>query len=84
MAVQPGVQQVTLSQEVESALHAYKRYAGVHDDISTIVDEAVREYLTNRGIQPPRGPLRITPWPHPSGDPTASIEHDRVLTEDEP
>lgn len=81
MEVESKTQTFTLSPDVEGALVVYKRYAGIPDELSTIVDDAVREYLTRRGIRPPRGPLRITPSPHGSGDSTVSIEHDRVFAE---
>lgn len=75
---------LTPSEGVEAMLEVFIRSEALQVDQSKNVNEVVREYLSRRGYVPPRGPLRITPRPHPSGDPLASVEHDRVLTERDP
>ena len=75
---------VTLTRGVEAMLEVFLRAEKREGQRDTIIDEAVREYLSKRGYVPPRGPLRITPAPHGSGDPLTSIEHDRVLAERDP
>jgi hypothetical protein len=74
----------SLSNGIEAMLTVFLRSERLEDHRSRVVDEAVREYLSKRGYVPPRGPLRIAPWPHPSGDSFASVEHDRVLAEPDP
>lgn len=47
----------------------------------TVIEEAVREYLTPRGYLPPTQPQRITPAPTGSGSSNISVDHDRYFAE---
>ena len=75
---------ITLSDELEALLDAYRRDREDPAPLSTLAEAALREYLRLRGYisSSDYRPFRITPLEHGSGRSDVSIEHDRYLYED--
>ena len=73
---------ITLPDDLEEALEAYRRDQESPLDLPTVAQAALREYLAGRGYFAPFRPLRITPAPHGSGRHDVSAEHDKYLSED--
>lgn len=72
---------VTLTDDLEVALAAFRRDQAVPPQFAAIAQTALAEYLTQRGYLRKRRPLRITPADHGSGDARGSVEHDRLFAE---
>jgi hypothetical protein len=80
---------VTIPDELESALEAYRRDAEIPPGISTVMQVALRTYLTERGYLPPgeverksRNNSAEKRWPrYPlySGDPTLAERDEEAL-----
>jgi hypothetical protein len=70
---------IPLSDELVEGLDRLRGEQDTPQDLTTLVEAAVREYLEERGISTaPRG-LRITPAEIGSGLTDVSLDHDRYL-----
>ena len=61
---------------------AVERYVQAHEPpppLTTIVDAALRQYLTERGYMRTQRPLSVSPARHGSGRRDVSQAHDRYL-----
>ena len=74
---------ITLSDELDALLDAYRRDQVQPFVLSALAEAALRQYLRQRGYLPPSEfrPLRITPAEHGSGTSDVSINHDYYLYE---
>ena len=74
---------ITLPDELEDALEAYRRSQDVPLPLTALAQAALREYLVRRGfLSPSEGRLfRITPAREGSGTKDVSSEHDRYFAE---
>lgn len=73
---------IPLSDELVEGLDRLRSEQDSPQDLTTLVETAVREYLEERGISTtPRG-LRITPAEIGSGLTDVSLDHDRYLAGD--
>jgi hypothetical protein len=75
---------ITLPDELEAALEAYRRSQDVPLPLTALTQAALREYLAKRGFLPPTSSERsfgITPARRGSGANDVSSEHDRYLAE---
>jgi hypothetical protein len=70
---------VTLPDDIEEAIEAYRRDQEIPPDLTAIVQVALRAYLSERGYLRPYRPLRITPDEKGSGKSDVSVEHDRYF-----
>ena len=74
---------ITLPDELEDALEAYRRSQEVPLALTAVTQAALREYLGRRGfLSPPAGrEFVITPAETGSGSNDVSAEHDRYFAE---
>jgi hypothetical protein len=74
---------ITLPDELEEALEAYRRSQELPLPFTALTQAALREYLEKRGFLPPPSgrSFGITPSEHGSGKRDISSEHDRYLAE---
>lgn len=72
---------VTLTDEIESALDAYRKAQDAPPSLTAITQAALREYLAQRGFLRTRRTFWLTPAEHGSGDPHASRDHNRYVAE---
>lgn len=78
---------VTLPDDLEQALIEYQQAQDVPPSLTAIVQQAIRQYLAQRGpfggraFIPAQGPLWFTPDEHGSGRSDISVNHDRVAAE---
>lgn len=72
---------ITLTDEIEDALEAYREAQDVQLSTTAITQAALREFLTQRGFLRTRRTFWLTPAEHGSGDSHASRDHDRVIAE---
>ena len=74
---------ITLPDELESALEAYRRSQDVPLPLTARAHAALREYLTRRGFLSPsqERPFKITPAHKGSGVKDVSAQHDRYFAE---
>ena len=72
---------ITLTQEIDEALEAFRHDQDVPVALTAVAQAALREYLAERGYLPRKRSLRITPAQHGSGRHDVSIEHDRYFAE---
>ena len=74
---------VTLPDDLERALEAYRRSQGVPLHLTALTQAALREYLTKRGFlaSSAERPFVITPVEKGSGTNDVSANHDRCLAE---
>jgi hypothetical protein len=72
---------VTIADELTEGIERYRRDHNPAPDLTAVVNDAVREYLVERGyIHIPTGRiLRRTPAEQGSGLHDVSIEHDRYF-----
>jgi len=70
---------ITISRDLDTALRAYVRDQEVSPALTSVVQCALREYLSARGYLASGRPFRITPAPKGSGQKDISIRHDRYL-----
>jgi hypothetical protein len=75
---------VTIPDELEAALEAYRREAEIPPGISAVMQAALRSYLMERGYLPgaTRAEDRERPWPrYPlyGGDPTLAERDEEAL-----
>lgn len=74
---------VTIPDDIDSALDAYLEQQEVEQPLTSVVQAALREFLSGRGFLPKKSkkPFRLTPAPRASGRRDTSMEHDVVLAE---
>jgi hypothetical protein len=72
---------VTVANDLDEVLEAFRRDKGRPNDFSALVDAALRQYLRVRGYVAASDyrPLRLTPDEDGSGRTDVSVEHDRYL-----
>jgi hypothetical protein len=70
---------ITFPDDLAEALDDYIRTQEVAPALTTVVQTALREYLSQRGFLRPYKPLKIRPAKHGSGSSDGSINHDRYL-----
>jgi hypothetical protein len=70
---------ITLPDDLDAALQAFIDGQSAPPSVTTIVQEAVRAYLAERGYPTAPRRLHVTPSPTGSGLTDVSIEHDREL-----
>jgi len=70
---------ITFPDDLAEALDDYIRTQEVAPALTTVVQTALREYLSQRGFLRPYKPLKIRPAKHGSGSRDGSINHDRYL-----
>jgi hypothetical protein len=72
---------VTIPDDLAKAVDSYVRAQEAQPPLTAVVQAALRQYLTDRGYLPSRGPLHINPAPRGSGRRDVSRAHDRYLAE---
>jgi hypothetical protein len=72
---------ITIPDEIQQALAAYCHDQGSNPNLSSVLQDALRDFLAERGYMPPSRALRITPAEHGSGKTDISTDHDRYLAE---
>jgi predicted transcriptional regulator len=72
---------VTLTDDLEQALEAYREAQDVSPTLTAITQAALREYLAQRGFLRTRRTFWLTPAEQGSGDPHASRDHNRYVAE---
>lgn len=74
---------ITLPDDLERALEAYRRSQGVPPPLTALAQAALREYLTKRGFLSTSAgrPFVITPVEKGSGTNDVSANHDRYFAE---
>ncbi len=74
---------ITLPDELEYALEAYRRSQDVPLPLTALTQAALREYLARRGFLSPseKRPFKVTPAKKGSGTKDVSSEHDRYFAE---
>ena len=70
---------ITIPDDLEDAVERYCRAHEAAPALTTVVQAALRQYLSDRGYLRPSGPLRITPARKGSGRRDISQSHDRYL-----
>jgi hypothetical protein len=70
---------LTIPDDPAQAVEGYVQAQKAPPALTTVVQVALREYLTERGYPRPAGPLRITPAKRGSGYGNVSQEHDRYM-----
>lgn len=70
---------VTIADDLAEALESFVRAQEVPPALTAVVQAALRQYLTDRGYLPARGPLRINPARRGSSRRDVSQAHDRYL-----
>jgi hypothetical protein len=68
---------ITVPDDLEEPIEAYRRDQDAPPAFTSLVQAALREYLTSRGYLAPDKPFGITPADHGSGRRDVSSEHDR-------
>lgn len=74
---------MTFPDDLADAMEKYVQSQEAPPALTTVVQAALREYLSQRGYLRPYRPLRITPAPRGSGRKDVSEKHDRYLAESE-
>lgn len=72
---------VTIPDDLGKAVDHYIRDQEAPPALTTVMQAALRQYLTQRGYLQGRTPLHITPAKRGSGRKDVSIEHDRYFAE---
>ena len=72
---------ITIPDELQRALTAYCQDQEIAPTLTAVMQEALRDYLAERGYLPPARPLRISPAEQGSGKGDVSTAHDRYLAE---
>lgn len=74
---------MTFPDDLAEAMEKYVQAQEAPPALTTVVQAALREYLSQRGYLRPYRPLRITPAARGSGRRDVSENHDRYLAEAE-
>jgi hypothetical protein len=72
---------VTIAEDLAAFVEVYQRMKDTDLDLSAFTEVAIREYLAQRGYRMPTAPFWFAPPEQCSGDPSVSIEHDRIFAE---
>jgi hypothetical protein len=72
---------ITLTDDLDAAVRAFIDSQSAPPSLTTIVQEAVRAYLAERGYPTEPRRLHLTPSTTGSGLTDVSVEHDRELAE---
>jgi len=70
---------ITINNELEEALDAYWRDRGLPPDLTTVTQDALKDYLAAHGYLSQPRVLRITPADKGSGETDISQDHDRYF-----
>jgi hypothetical protein len=70
---------VTIPDDLEDAVERYCRAHEAAPALTTVVQAALRQYLSDRGYLRPSAPLKITPARKGSGRRDISQSHDKYL-----
>jgi len=73
---------ITVPDDLEAPIEAFSRDQDIAPPFTSIVQAALREYLTARGYLAPPEPFGLTPAARGSGLTTISVEHDRYFAEE--
>lgn len=74
---------ITIPDDLAQGLDKYIAEEGATATRASVIEGALREYLTLRGYLGPHRALRITPAACGSGLKDVSVNHDRYLAEDQ-
>lgn len=74
---------VTIGGDLETALQSYVSRQEGKPSFTSVVQAALREYLTRRGAAPPPNRLRISPAQKGSGKSNVSRRHDHYFAGNE-
>lgn len=70
---------VTIEPEIDKALQEYLRRQEVPPTLTTVMQVALKEFLTRRGFSAPTSALNITPARRGSRASDVSLRHDEYL-----
>jgi Arc/MetJ-type ribon-helix-helix transcriptional regulator len=73
---------ITVPEDLEGPIEAYRRDQGVLPSFTAVVQAALREYLATRGYVAPALRFTLTAAERGSGRSHISVEHDRYLAEE--
>jgi hypothetical protein len=71
---------MTLPDDLAQALETYTQAQEAPPSLTTVVQAALRQYLSDRGYLRARKPFKITPAPKGSGHRDISQNHDLYLS----
>lgn len=71
---------VTIPDDLDKAVESYIRAQEATPTLTSVVQVALRHYLTEKGYMRPKRSLRITPAEHGSGHSDVSELHDAYLS----
>jgi hypothetical protein len=72
---------IALPDELLDELERFRLSRNPPQEMMSVVESAVREYLRDHNVKPPARPLRITPATRGSGHSDVSVNHDRYFSE---
>ena len=72
---------VTIPDDLAKAVDSYIDDQEAPPALTSVVQTALRQYLSQRGYLQPRGVLQITPARSGSGRKDVSLKHDRYFAE---
>jgi hypothetical protein len=70
---------MTLPDDLAAALESYVQSQEAPPSLTTVVQAALRQYLSDRGFLRVRRTFQITPSPRGSGRRDVSADHDRYM-----
>ncbi len=71
---------ITIESNLEKSLQEYLSRQDVPPTLTTVMQVALREFLSRRGFSAPAAALEITPAQHGSGSSDGSVRHDEYLS----
>jgi len=72
---------ITIPDDLAAAIETYIRDQEAPPGLTSVVQSALRQYLTLRGYIHPRHALQITPARRGSGRSDVSVKHDKYFAE---
>ncbi len=72
---------ITLTEDLERAVDAYLSDQDLPPPLTSLMQAALRQYLTERGYIPASRRFRLSPAPKGSGRKDISTKHDRYLVQ---